>query len=280
MANESIKSTDLVVPEVFSSLVREQVQGKMLVKNFATVSNELQGVAGDTVKFPKWSLLSDAEEFTEEGFALSTDKLTQSVTEEKIKQVGKAVKVYDYALNVGLGDPIGESAEQIAEVIARKIDTDLINKAKTTPLTVSMSDSIIQIDDLYSVLSLYGDDANVEDFAGIVTHSKNRVAFYQMDEFVKNDYSYNANNVNGIQSNNMIGFFMGIPVYVSDKDTYDSESGHAETLAIKKNSLGLVLKKDVNIETDRNILDKSTTISADTMYATALLNDAGVVFVK
>lgn len=279
MSNQSTKSTDLVIPEVFGGLVTEKVKGKMLISNFATFSDELKGVAGDTVKFPKWSLLGDAEEFTEEGFKLTTDKLTQSTTEEKIKQIGKATKVYDYALQVGLGDAIGQSASQISEVIARKIDTDLIAKAKTTPLQLSMGGTKIANTDLWGALDLYGDDANAEDFVGIVTHSANRQAFYTMDDFIKTDYTHTQEG-NGIQRRNMLGYFLGIPVYISDKDMYDTTGKKGQTLLIKKDSLGLIMKKDVSIETARDILEKSTTISADVLYATALLNDAGVVLIK
>lgn len=279
MANEAIKSTDMIIPEVFGGLVTEKAKGKMLISNFATFSDELKGVAGDTLKFPKWSLLGDAEEFTSEGFKLSTDKLTQSTTEEKIKQVGKATKVYDYAMQVGLGDPLGQCASQIGEVIARKIDTDLIAKAKTTPLQLSMAGTKIANTDLWNAMDLYGDDANAEDFVGIVTHSANRQAFYQMEDFVKADYTHTQEG-NGIQRRNMLGYFLGIPVFISDKDLYDTANKKGQTLMIKKDSLGLIMKKDVSIETARDILEKSTTISADVLYTTALLNDAGIVLIK
>lgn len=56
---------------------------------------------------------------------------------------------------------------------------------------------------------------------------------------------------NGLVRNGLLGFFRGIPVYVSDKGTYNGTSNECITFIIKKNALGYKMKKNIDIELEK-----------------------------
>lgn len=276
--NEMTKRSNLIVPDLFAGLVRDKFTGRMVIANLASVSEELKGVAGDSITFPKWSLLGNIEDMTE-GEALTTEKMQQTSTKEEIKMQGKAISVSDLALMSAIGDPLTEASLQFAELFARAVDTSLIEKAKTSPLFVTAKKAELTEEDILKALQKYGDDADSEDFAGIVVHSKFRNAFYNMPSFVDATKTTSVAG-NGIQRAGLLGYCYGIPVYVSDKGTFNIATGEATTLIIKKNSLAVIMKRDFETEAERDILKKATTVASSIVYATALTNDAGVVVIK
>ena len=272
-------STNLVVPEVFGALIREKAIGKSIMLGLANVSDTLVGTAGDSVTFPKWNLLGDAQEMAE-GDSINMEALTQSTQKVEIKQVGKGVTVLDRARLTSLGDPVEEAGVQIGDVIARKLDDDLITVAKTTPLTSPASGATtITANDLDDALNLFGDEQDADTFEGIVIHPKLKNSFLSMAEFVSTENA-TVEKGNGIVKRNILGTFRGIPVIMTTKGTYDSVTSKCQTLIIKKNALGLIYKREIFPEQQRDIEKKAWKLTADAMYAPALINDAGVILVQ
>lgn len=278
MTIEITKKEDLIVPQVFAGLIRDGFTGKMVVANLANFSDELVGTAGDSVTFPKWALLGNVEDLVE-GEALSIEKMKQTSHREVVKMQGKAIQLTDIGLMSSIGDPLTEASSQFAELFARAVDSSLIEKAKTAPLFIDVKKIELLEADILKALEKFGDSANAEDFAGIVVHSKYRNSFYNMPMFTSVDKTMSMDG-NGIQRKGLLGMFMGIPVYVSDKDTFNIATGEATTLLIKKNSLAVIMKRDFETEVDRDILKKATTVASSIVYATALTNEAGIVVIK
>ena len=128
MATGVTKKADMIVPEVFGDIVTAKFKGKLVIANFALTDTTLVGNPGDTVHFPKWNPIGDAEDL-EEDVAMVPEKLTSSDAEATVKEVGKAVTITDQALLSSIGDPLDEAGAQVGKVVARKIDADLILKA-------------------------------------------------------------------------------------------------------------------------------------------------------
>ncbi|MDF2544246.1 MAG: hypothetical protein K0S47_3964, partial [Herbinix sp.] len=85
---------------------------------------------------------------------------------------------------------------------------------------------------------------------------------------------------NGIVRGGLVGYFLGIPVVMTDKGTYDSTANECITFIIKKNSLGYMTKRDINTEEEREASYKRSTIYSDMIYAVKLLADDGIVVVR
>ena len=53
-------NTGLIVPEVYSQLVREKIAGRMQVGQFLKKIDDLTGDVGETVTMPAWSYVGAA----------------------------------------------------------------------------------------------------------------------------------------------------------------------------------------------------------------------------
>ena len=214
----------LIKPMVYAPLVREKFEGKIKVGNMAINLGYLSNTTvGETVTFPKWKLLSDAEDVVK-GTAIGTESLDQDSSTATIKMVApKGTQIYDMDNLTMLGNAINESAEQHGAIIARKLDADLITEALTSPLkSATTGAKAITGLELLTALTLYGDERDTEDFAGIVINSLLLPSFIAMAEFTSVEKTYNVNG-NGIVSGGVVGYFLGIPVVMTDKGTYDSD---------------------------------------------------------
>lgn len=271
----------LIKPQVYAPLVREKFEGKIKVGKMAVNLGYLSNTTvGETVTFPKWKLLSDATDVVK-GTAIGTEALDQESSTATIKMVApKGTQIYDIDNITMLGNAINESAEQHGQIIARKLDADLITEALTSPLkSATAAAKAITGAEVLSALTLYGDERDTEDFAGIVINSLLLPSFIGMAEFTSTEKTYNLQG-NGVVSGGLVGYFLGIPVVMTDKGTYDSTTQECITFIIKKNALGYMTKRDINTEEKREAEYKRTTIFSDMVYAVKLLADDGVVIVR
>lgn len=271
----------LIKPNVYAELVREKFEGRVKVLQLASDLGNIPEFAshGETIVFPKWALISDASEMSK-GVALIPEELQQTQATATVKQVGKAIRVFDSENLTAIGNQLDEGARQTSIVMARKIDTDLIAEMMTSDLKSATANAkAITATELDNALQLYGDERDVDDFAGIIVNSLLIPSFMGMKEFV-DAMNTTVTTGNGLVRNGLLGFFRGIPVYVSDKGTYNGVSNECITFIIKKNALGYKMKKNIDIELEREAKLKATDIVADMMYAVKLVADDGVVIVK
>lgn len=265
---------------IYADMVREKFDSRVKVLNLATDLGNLENVGnGDTISFPKWSLIGDATEMVK-GTPLTTEELQSTEQTVKVKQVGKAVRVYDSENVTSIGNQLDEGATQTAMVMARKLDADLIANLKDAPFQAPVANGkAITSAEIETGLLNFGDERDIEDFAGIVVNSLLIPSFYAMPEFTD---ATNTTTMagNGLITNGLLGFYRGIPVYISDKGTFDDATQSCITFVIKKGALGYKMAKDLDIELEREAKLKATDIVADMIYATALVKDDGVVVLK
>lgn len=266
----------VIIPEVFTPLVREQFETKSKMLTFSRDLGAIDKFAeqGDEISFPKYALIGAATEMIV-GTPLVPEQLAQTVEKAKIKQVGKSVLVYDYNDLTMLGNSVNEGAIQIGMQIARFFDGDIVKEANKTPMRVegALSESILN-----QAMGFYGDSQDASEFECITVNSRDLTFWYNLDGFV-NVGNTIMGNTNGIVSDSVVGTWRGIKIVLFDSGTYDSTLSKTRTFIIKKGSLGHKFKRDMFTETDRDILAKSTTVATDSMYAVKLLSDAGIVLI-
>lgn len=276
----NLVNKNVIVPEVYAELVREKIAGKVKVAQCAeNLGSIVDKEVGETITFPVWKYIGDAEDI-QPGTAMSTVEMEQTNTTAEIKMIAaKGIKVYDYDNMTALGRSLEQGASQQAEAIARKLDTDLIANALTSPFKKQIAaKGVITEDELLDCLALYGDDRDTADFHAIVAHSAFAKSFYKMDGFVKKDITYVADG-NGIVVNGVIGSYMGIPVVLSDR-LYDGTNSEGFLLFIKKGSLGYMPKENPFVETEREASKRCTNVYTSQIYATKLTDEAGIVVAK
>lgn len=277
MANTINKN--VIVPEVYSQLVREKIAGKCKVAQFMVTLGDLHGKVGETLTMPKWGYIGDAKDW-DINTAMDKTQMKQTSTTATIKAVqAPAVEVSDYDNEVELGNAIEEASSQQALGIARKYDTDAIACALESPLKYKLAakNEITQTE-LIAMLGLYGDDRDSADFDAIVVHSSFAPSFYTMDMFVKRDLTMTADG-NGIAVNGCIGTFLNIPVVLSDR-CYDATNQEGFVLMMKKGAISIIPKEEPFAETARDASIRKTTIYLSQFYAMALTDDEAIVYAK
>lgn len=270
-----------IKPEIYSQIATEKIKGKMVVTHLADDLGLLLGSVGDTVSFPMFEAIGEATEFTK-GEGIDEQELSQVDSKATIKQVAApGVLVYDTENLTALGNQIENGAMQQGTSIARKVDTDLIEECKKTTLKVATANAnSISADELNKGFVMFGDEQDTSEMAGIVVNSMLSASFYSMEEFVDATKTYNGANNNGIVTNGCIGYFRGVPVFLSDKGTLDSTE--CITFIIKKHALAKMFKSEkvCDVEVERQAKYKRTAIYTDAIYAVKMVNTEGVVMLR
>lgn len=270
---------NIIVPEVYASLVREKVAGKCKVAQFLVNLGDLHGKVGETLTMPKWAYIGDGKDW-DINTPMDVTQMKQTSTQATVKAIqAPAVKVADYDDEVALGNAIEEAASQQALGVARKYDTDAIACALESPLKYKLATkNTVTQTELIAMLGLYGDDRDSADFDAIVVHSSFAPSFYAMDMFVKSDLTMTKEG-NGIAVNGIIGTFLNIPVVLSDR-LYDATNQEGFILMMKKNAISIIPKENPFAETSRDASLRQTTIYLSQFYAMALTDDEAIVFAK
>lgn len=265
----------IIVPEVFADAVNARMDVALRVGKIATDYTDMVEditTCGDTVNFPVISRIEDATTVTK-GVALVPDEVNMTDNKAEIKQVGKAVRIYDKDSAQVKGALKERMAEQLGDAMAKAVDADLVAAIKSDALYTEDVDSLLEgpINDAFDV---FGDDVDNDTFAGIIIHSNLRAAICAMDAFTGKNKTYAADG-NGVVVDGMIGYWNGtIPVYLSNNGT---KVDNKYMLAIaKKDALGVVWQKEATIEEEREAKVLATDIVANELYATKLVHPDGV----
>lgn len=282
----------IVVPEIFADATNAALDHSIRVGRVAFDATDLVGDIreyGDEIHFPVIDRISDAE-VMEDGSVLTPSEVSMTDSAAKIKQVGKAVRVYDKHSTQVKGQLIDSMAEQIGEAMADAIDRDLIKEMDENAVykihnlvsnpETELTTPNFNYDVLENAFDCFGDKADMNT-VGIIINSRLRKSFLYMAEFTKVDYTYN-NPANGrVANDGVIGYWRGsIPVIMSDNGTYDENKKILKAYIVKKNALGIIKQKDASVEEQRESLRKATLLSADEMYAVKLIDPKGVAVIQ
>ena len=271
----------VIIPQVFAEVVQEKIKGVVRISQLADVLGDLSGNVGDTVTFPVFKSIADAV-LMAKGDAITPELLNQDSTSKKIVQYGKAVRIFDIDSLTALGNFVENASTQEATIFGRALDNELVKDIDATCLlkyAVANAKALTE-DDLIGGFQMFADDQNNEDMAGIVVNSLLAPSFYKMDGFVKADLTYTASG-NGVITNGCIGFYRGtIPVILSDVNTFDTAKAECKSYIIKKGSLGIIPKRNVDIELEREAKEKCTDVVGDYIFAVGLLDRTGCVILR
>ena len=277
MANNT-QISELVNPEVMADMISAKINKKLIVAPFAKVDDTLAGVAGDTVIVPQYAYIGDAEDIAE-GIAVGSTKLVTTTTNATIKKAMKAVELTDEAVLSGYGNPVGETNNQLAAAIASKVDSDAMDALQTAQLTYS-GDGIINYDGIVDAIDLFEVESNAPKV--IFVHPKQLTQLRHDADFISAD-KYSGSVIMtgevGMIANTRVVPSKKVPVkdgcYVNPIVQIETSDDADETAA-----LTIYMKRDTNVETQRQSLKRVTDISVDKFYTVVLSNSAKVLLAK
>lgn len=258
------KLANLVNPEVMADMISAELEKKIKFSPLARMDDTLVGQAGDTITIPKYAYIGDADDLTE-GVAMGTTVLSASTQSATIKQAGKAVEISDKSALSGYGDPVGESEKQLEDSIAAKIDNDCVVAFNGAALEHDASTEEISYDAIVDALDKFEEEDDEPKILFI--HSLQKSAIRKNPEFIKS--------VPNAFMTGVIGEIAGCQVVASNKvpnvaDVYTN-------FIVKEGALAIYLKRDVMVESARDILAKTTVISADSHYVAVLEDESKLV---
>ena len=270
------KIAQLVNPEVLADMVSAKLPKMIKFTPLAYVERELVGQPGNTVTVAKWVYSGDAKDITE-GEAIVPDQLTTDKSTMTIKKAGKGVEVTDEALLSGYGDPLGQAAYQISLAIANKVDNDLVVEAKKA--TQYVDDAPTTGAALDKALAVFEDEEDARYVALVNPKDAIDLRADTVKEWVRGSeiganivISGTFGETHGVQivRSKKVEKGKGFLVKVSAVET-DTDD------VAKYGAFVINLKRDVAVETDRDILKKTTVITGDEHYGVYLYDPTKVV---
>ena len=270
------KIEQLVNPEVMADMVSAKLPKMIKFTPLAYVERELVGQPGNTVTVPKWVYSGDAKDIAE-GEAITPDQLTTAKTTMTIKKAGKGIELTDEAVLSGIGDPIGQATHQIALAIANKVDNDLVEAAKKA--TQFVAEAPTTGDALDKALAVFADEENAR-YVAII----NPVDAIDLQKDTVKEWVRGSEIGANIVISGTFGETRGVQIVRSKK--VDKGKGFLVKVSAvetdtddvaKYGAFVINLKRDVEIEKDRDILKKTTVITGDEHYGVYLYDPTKVV---
>ncbi len=272
------KINDLLDPIVYENVLRAKIDAKAAVIPFAVVDATLEGNPGSTVTISRFVWDGEAQDVSE-GENIPLRALGSETAEYKVKVAALGTSITDMALLNSKGDPIGASAENLAQSLMAKIDDELYNELLSASSVYSPS-SGVSYENIVDAIGLFQAEGYIDMVMlcnpDIVTALRKDANFVDKNKYgnevvmrgeigmVGNARIVPARRITGVG-----GYFYSPIILTNDPDHHDDIP-----------AITYFLKRDTNVETFRRALNRTTEITADQVYVVALTNDSKVVILK
>ena len=273
--------SNMINPEVMAEMISAKVAKKVAVIPFAKVDTTLQGQAGNTITIPVFGYIGDAANVAE-GASIGASALTTTQKQFTIKKIAKGVDITDEAILSGYGDPVGEANRQLIMSISQKVDQDAIDALYGASLSFDGIANKISYAGIVDAIDVFEEEYNTEKI--IFVHPKQVSQLRKDADFTSADKYLNGNYT---AVNGEIGKIANARVVVSKrvkeddthagyvnpivKISYDSET-EQDTSA-----LTIFLKRNIMVETSRDIDHQINMIRSSENYVVALTDESKVV---
>ena len=201
--------------------------------------------------------IGDAKDVAE-GADIEISQMSTTTTTVTVKKAGKGVEITDEAILSGYGDPVGEIKNQLKMSIANKIDNDLFTALSGATLTAS---GAMTVAGLLTAKAKFGEQ--VDQPAVLVVSPNNYVKI--AGEIVS------LENTDKVLIEGVVGKVAGLQVKVSGK------VNDTTAYIVASGALGIELKRDVMVESDRDIIAGTNVYTANEHYVAYLKDETKAI---
>ena len=263
-------STTTTLSDLFVNIVaqaRFTAEEQSIMRNLVTVYN-IEAQAGTTIQVPKYPAVAAAD--LTEGTDMTSTTVSTSSVSVTVGEVGAQVFLTDMA-TMGAGNPADELGTVLGNAIATKMDTDAIALfdgfstslgATTTELTVSY---------LFQAAATLRANKAPGRLVGVFHPYQT----YALKANLTNTFA----NPNGgdLQNEAMrsgyVGTIAGIDIFESANVAVDG-SGDAKGAVFAPEAIMMAMKRDFNLEPERDASNRGFELNATAVYGVAELDDA------
>lgn len=263
-------TTSSTLDDLFVSIVaqaRYTAEEQSLLRNLVTVYN-IDGQAGKTVQVPKYPSISAAA--LTEGTDMSSTTVSTSSVSITVAEVGAQVLLTDLAA-MGAGNPAEELGTVLGNAIATKMDKDLI--ALFDGFSSSLGATTTELTAAYLFQAAATLRANK--VTGRIVGVFHPYQTYALKANLTNTFA-NPNGgdlQNEAMRNGYVGTIAGIDIFESANVTVDG-SGDAKGAIFAPQALALAMKRDFNIEPQRDASNRAWELNATAIYGVGELDDS------
>lgn len=228
---------------------------------------DIAGQAGTTIQVPKYPAIT-ASNLTEGTDMSSTEVQTSSVS-VAVGEVGAQVLLTDMA-TMGAGNPADELGTVLGNAIATKMDKDLIALFDGFSASLGATTQEITVADIFkAAATLRANKVTGQLFA--VVHP---FQAYQLKANLTNTFA-NPNGgelQNEAMRNGYVGTIAGVDIYESANVSIDG-SGDSKGGVFAREALVLAMKRDFQIEPQRDASNRAWELNATAIYGVGELDD-------
>ncbi|WP_139992832.1 N4-gp56 family major capsid protein [Kurthia sp. Dielmo] len=267
------QASDLVDPEVMAPAIAGKMENAIKFTKYADLDTTLVGQPGSTITRPKYGYIGAAEDLTE-GVPMDTSKMSMTTTEVAVKETGKAVEITEKAIITNVGGTVGEAERQLAIAMADKVEIDYIAALDTALQTVGGSPTTpAKILEAVTVFDSEGDldlvlFMNPADYTTLVQNLLTVGGTVQERALTSGQVS-ELLGLKAIERSRRVAAGKG---YLQIYSTTAPEESEDPASAVE-----IVLKQDVGVNKDADILKRTVVIAANRHYVVNLKDDKGVV---
>lgn len=266
------KLANLINPQVMADMIDKKLVDFMRFAPLATIDDTLVGRPGNTITVPSYNYIGDASTVAE-GADIGISQLTATPATATIHKIGNGVQITDEAVLSGFGDPVGEATNQLALSIASQVDNEFLTVLAgiTSPMLHTASTAgTLAFADIADALELYGEDIDEGGVKVLLVSPK------QYTYLRKSTGWLPASDISAdVAIKGVVGMVQGCQVIISNK--LKEASSKENAYIVKPGALRLFMKRDTLVEADRDIINKSTTITADKHFAPYLYNASNAI---
>lgn len=259
------KLSNIINPEVMADMISAKLPKALKAKGFMKVDTNLVGKAGNTITVPQYAYIGEAADLAE-GVAGDVTTLTATEKEYTIKKAVKNVELTDEAVLSGYGDPVGEVTRQLTMAIEDKIDSDGI-----AALEAITSSSPAGANYVTSTETTYNYNMVCDGLDALPNSEDEGEELYLLIpkagiKALRRDERFIDKNSGEMLGTGVVGSVAGCKVVVSAKLSDTSKAAYI----MRPEALTAFIKRDVTLETDRDVLKKQTLFSADEHFVVAI----------
>ena len=250
----------LIDPQVLAEYLDWKMMDAIKFAPLCNVNNDLVGRPGSTLTLPKYTFIGLAEPI-DEGAEIPMSVLEAGSVNVKVNKIGKGVTVTDEAILSAYGNPVDEVAKQLLMAIAGKVDNDCVAAFREATLE---AESVAEFDKyvIVDMMAKFGEDIE-EDMVLIINPAHLAVLRRDVD-FIQ--VMAGQKIISG-----EMGQLFGARVVVSNKCEAN------EAFLVKAGAVEILMKRNVAVEADRNIINKTNIFTADQHYAVYLRDESKIV---